>query len=168
MRRAELVTAAVMGLFSVWIMYLSQIPPLQIGWVPDKGPGSGAFPFWLAAAMLICSGFIFLRGWQRKTPQSQSDQPFMERSTLWLIGFSTVAIFLLLLLTHYVGAYVAIFLFLLAYLRVLGGHRWITALVIAVVTPVVLFFFFEAGMKILLPKGVTEPLFFPLYRLFVY
>ena len=39
---------------------------------------------------------------------------------------------------------------------------------IALVTPVAVFLFFEGGMKILLPKGITEPLFFPLYKLVVY
>jgi len=29
-------------------------------------------------------------------------------------------------------------------------------------------FLFESGMKILLPKGATEPLFIPLYKMFVY
>jgi hypothetical protein len=31
---------------------------------------------------------------------------------------------------------------------------------------VALFFFFEVTLRILLPKGVTEPLFFPLYATF--
>jgi hypothetical protein len=30
------------------------------------------------------------------------------------------------------------------------------------------FFLFESGMKILLPKGYAEPLFIPLYKIFVY
>ncbi len=43
-----------------------------------------------------------------------------------------------------------------------------TALCIAVITPVAIFLFFEGGMKILLPKGASEPLFLPLYKIFVY
>jgi putative tricarboxylic transport membrane protein len=35
-----------------------------------------------------------------------------------------------------------------------------------VLTPIVVFFFFEATLKILLPKGITEPFFFPLYAMF--
>lgn len=168
MRQAELATAAILGGFSIWIMYLSQIPPLEISWVPSKGPGSGAFPFWLAGAMLICSVVIFVRGWQGKSAAGRSTEPFVSRESAFLIVFSLSAIFMMLLITQYLGAYVGIFLFLLAYLKVLGKHRWSTTLAIAIATPVTVFFFFESGMKILLPKGLTEPLFFPLYRMFVF
>jgi hypothetical protein len=37
---------------------------------------------------------------------------------------------------------------------------------LVICTPVFLFFFFEVTLKILLPKGVTEPLFTPLYAIF--
>jgi putative tricarboxylic transport membrane protein len=36
----------------------------------------------------------------------------------------------------------------------------------ALCTPVALFFFFEVTLRILLPKGVTEPWFYPLYATF--
>ena len=168
MRRAELIVAALFAAFSVYVMYLSQIPPLQIGWVPEKGPGSGAFPFWLGGVMLILSAIIFLRGWRGQTPQGASSEPFIDSAVLQPVALTVVGIFGMLAITHWLGAYVAIPLFMIFYIRVLGGHSWITTLIIAVVTPVVVFLFFEGGMKILLPKGITEPLFFPLYKLVVY
>ena len=33
-------------------------------------------------------------------------------------------------------------------------------------TPIMMFFFFEVTLKIMLPKGVSEPLFLPLYAKF--
>lgn len=165
MRRAELIVAVVLGLFSLTIMYMSQIPPLEIGWVSRKGPGGGAFPFWLAAGMLVCCAAIFFRGWTGKTPQSVSTEPFMDRFTLKMVSVSVGAIFFMLLGTHYIGAYASILLFLLFYLRFVGRHGWITTVAISVLSPVVLFFFFEGAMKIIFPKGITEPLFYPLYRL---
>jgi len=168
MRRAELVMAAALGLFSLYLMYLSQIPPLEIGWVPLKGPGSGAFPFWLSLAMLVTSGVIFVRGWRRITPQSQSDEPFLNPYAFKLTATASIAIFAMLFLTAYVSAYVAIFLFLLFFIRFVGRHAWSTSLAVSVLFPVAVFFLFESGMKILLPKGYIEPLFYPLYRMFVY
>ena len=38
---------------------------------------------------------------------------------------------------------------------------------LAVVIPVVIFYFFEITLKIILPKGITEPLFLPLYKIFL-
>ena len=59
------------------------------------------------------------------------------------------------------------FLFLLFYIRFVGRHSWLLTGVLAVASPIFLFFFFEALLKILLPKGYSEPLFYPLYQ-FIY
>jgi hypothetical protein len=167
MRRAELVMAVGLGLFSLYLMYLSQVPPLQIGWVPRKGPGSGAVPFWLSLGMLISCVFIFLRGYLRITPQGRSDDVYMDATAIRQFAISAGAIFMMLLLTEYIGAYFAILLFMLFYIRTVGGRSWALSLLVSVLFPVGVFFLFEAGMKILLPKGYAEPLFIPLYRLFV-
>ena len=58
MRVAELVMAAVMALFSLYLMWKST--ELPIGWLPGRGPGGGAFPFWLSAGMLICCGAVIV------------------------------------------------------------------------------------------------------------
>ena len=57
--------------------------------------------------------------------------------------------------------------YLAFYMRVMGRHRWPTAAAIALVTPVIAFFFFEIALNITLPKGYTEPLFYPLYDIFL-
>ena len=64
------------------------------------------------------------------------------------------------------GAYVALPLFLLWYLRIFGGHGWTLTLSLTILTPIATFLFFEAVLKMLLPKGITEPLFLPLYAIF--
>lgn len=168
MRRAELAMAAALGLFSLYLMYMSQLPPLEIGWVRLKGPGSGAFPFWLSFGMLLSSAWIFVRGWRRITPQSQSDEPFLNPYAFKLFATTSIAILAMLVLTNYISAYAAIFLFLLFFIRFVGRHRWTTSIAVSALFPVGVFFLFEAGMKILLPKGYIEPLFYPLYRIFVY
>jgi putative tricarboxylic transport membrane protein len=168
MRRAELIVAVLFAAFSIYIMYLAQLAPLEIGWVPQKGPGSGAFPFWLGAAMLVLSVAVFVRGWRGLTLQGRSTAPFIDRALLPPIALTVLGILAMLAITHWLGAYVAIPLFLIFYIRFLGGRSWTTTLLIALITPVVVFLFFEGGMKILLPKGITEPLFFPLYKLVVY
>ena len=168
MRRAELVMAAALGLFSLYLMYMSQIPPLEIGWVRLKGPGSGAFPFWLSLIMLITCVVIFVRGWRRMTPQSQSDETFLSPYAFKLFATTSLAIFAMLFLTTYISAYLAIFLFLMFFIRFVGRHKWSTSVAVSALFPIGIFFLFESGMKILLPKGYIEPLFFPLYRMFVY
>jgi putative tricarboxylic transport membrane protein len=38
---------------------------------------------------------------------------------------------------------------------------------ISISTPIITFFFFEIALRIVLPKGYTEPLFYPLYDIFL-
>ena len=60
MRRAEIVTASLMAVFSVYLMWKSA--ELPIGWIPDEGPGGGAFSFWLSAVMLSAAFGRWLTG----------------------------------------------------------------------------------------------------------
>lgn len=165
MRQAEFVMAFVMGVFSIYL--INKSAELPIGWVKGAGPGGGAFPFWLSVGMLLCCIAIGVRAWFRMTPESRSEEPYMDKATLKLFLTASLSIAAMLLGIHFVGAYVAIPLFLIFYIRFVGRHTWKTTAAISAITPVVTFLFFEAGLKILLPKGVTEPLFLPLYKIFL-
>ena len=70
-------------------------------------------------------------------------------------------------LIHVIGVYGAVPLFLVFYIRFLGGHSWTTTGALAVSTPVAAFFFFEIALTKTLPKGFTEPFFNPLYDNFL-
>ncbi len=70
-------------------------------------------------------------------------------------------------LIHIIGVYGAVPLFLIFYIRFLGRHSWVITGALAVCTPIAAFFFFEIALKKTLPKGFTEPLFYPLYDIFL-
>lgn len=162
-RSAELLMAVLMGLLSVFLMWKSA--ELEIGWIPDRGPGGGAWPFWLSAVMLICCVVTVFRWWRKATPESRSTAEFMDKNTRRINYITVGSLVALLGLTHIIGIYFSIFLFLLFYLRFIGRHSWLLTGTLSVVSPVFLFFFFEAMLKILLPKGYSEPLFYPLYQI---
>ena len=165
MRRAEMITAALMALFSIYLMVKSA--ELPIGWIEDEGPGGGAFSFWLAAVMLLCCVFIAINWFRRKSPQSVSDEEYMDsaaRKKFLLVGGGVTA---MIALVHFVGMYGAILVFLIYYIRFLGRHTWPTTMMISISAPVVTFFFFDVAMRIVLPKGYLEPLFLPLYDIFL-
>jgi hypothetical protein len=164
MRKAELVMAVVMGLFSAYLMWKSA--ELPIGWIPEEGPGGGAFPFWLAAGMLICCIWIIVRWLRRSSTVAASTDKYMDSQTLRIFLLVAGSLTVMIGLIHIVGVYVSIPLFMVFYMRFMGGHRWLPTGVIAMMTPIVAFFFFEISLKITLPKGFTEPLFYPLYDIF--
>ena len=165
-RTAELVMAILMALLSIAFMVKSA--ELNIGWVPERGPGSGAWPFWLATGMLICCIATIVRWFKRATPESRSLDIFIPSSALTMVVLTVVALALLLLLTPWISIYLALMLFLVFYLRVMGGHSWAMTIAITIAMPVVVFCLFEWALTISLPKGVSiieETLFYPLYDL---
>ncbi len=165
MRVAELAMAVVMAIFSLYLMWKST--ELPIGWIPEEGPGGGAFPFWLSFGMLLCCLAIIARWALRQSAPSRSLESFMtlETSKMFVLVAGSLAV--MIGLSHIIGVYGAIPLYLVFYLRVLGRHSWLTTGALAVSTPVVAFFFFEIALKKTLPKGFTEPLFYPLYDIFL-
>ena len=72
-----------------------------------------------------------------------------------------------LILIEVAGFYAAILAFMIYYIRFLGRHSWWATLSIAVGLVVTCFFFFDIAMRIVLPKGLSEPLFIPLYEIFL-
>ncbi len=165
MRRAEIVTAGLMAALSVYFMWKSA--ELPIGWIPGEGPGGGAFSFWLAAGMLACCVWTMINWARRTSPPSQSSEPFMDafaRNKFVLVG-GGVAV--MIGLVHVVGMYGAIPLFMIYYIRFLGRHSWPVSLAIGLSAPIVIFFFFDVALRIILPKGYLEPLFYPLYDIFL-
>ncbi len=165
MRVAEFVMALVMALFSLYLMWKST--ELPIGWIPDEGPGGGAFPFWLSLGMLVCCLWMLVRWVTRKSPPSRSTEPYMTPRTLKLFLLVAGSLAVMIGLIHIIGVYGAVPLFLIFYVRFLGGHSWVITGSLAVCTPIAAFFFFEIALKKTLPKGFTEPLFYPLYDIFL-
>ncbi len=164
-RVAELAMAILMGVFSLYLMVKSA--ELPIGWIPDEGPGGGAWPFWLSVMMLLCCVGIIVNWVRRKGKIATSEETYIERGTLIDVGLVTLALVVTVGLFSFIGVYGALPLFLIFYLRFMGNHSWKLSTSFAVLLPIVTFFFFEITLKITLPKGFTEPLFYPLYRIFL-
>jgi hypothetical protein len=163
MRTVELCVAGALALLSIFFMsYAAELP---IGWEAASGPGGGAMPFWLSLVMLGCAVAVFAREY-RAPPQGFAEPGFVHPDAVSQLVATGVAILIVVALFDVLGAYVAIPAFLLGYLRVIGGHSWLQSITVALVTPVAMFFFFEVALQTLLPKGVTEPLFLPLYAMF--
>lgn len=165
MRRAELLMALAMGVFSAYLMWKSS--ELPTGWIDGEGPGGGAFPFWLSAIMLVCCVWTVVRWFRRATPESRSTDTYFDKRTLALFLLVVGALVAMVWLIGYIGVYGAVPLFFVFYMRVIGRHSWIQTASLALITPIVTFFFFEILLHITLPKGMTEPLFYPLYDIFM-
>ena len=163
-RTAELLMALMMGLFSIYLMYKSA--ELPIGWIEEEGPGGGSWPFWLSSIMLISCGGILYNWFRKKGPVATSTKVYIESHVLGDVLSVAVALIITVGLFSFVGIYGALPLFLIFYIRFMGKHTWRLTGILAVAIPVFIFYFFEITLKIILPKGITEPLFLPLYKIF--
>jgi len=161
----ELIMGFVMLGFSVYQAIKSM--ELPIGWIKGEGPGGGAFPFWLSVGMIICCVAIIVNWFRGKSPLSQSTEEYMSPAALRQFAIGAGALTVTIFLFHIVGVYAALPIYLFFIMRVQGRHSWFQIGAIALVTIVVTFLFFEIALNITLPKGVTEPLFYPLYDIFM-
>ncbi len=163
MRFAEICMALIMAVFSIYLMWKST--ELPIGWIEGEGPGGGAFPFWLSAGMLACCIVISINWYRRKSVPSRSQAPFMDKETFQLFFVVSAALTVMIGLIHVIGVYFSLPLFLAFYMRYLGQHSWRLISSFAILAPVITFMFFEVALTKTLPKGLTEPLFYPIYDL---
>ena len=114
MRRAEIITAFILGLFSLYFMWKSGEPP---SWNPDVGrfknigfddsgtPGSGFWPFWLGMIMFVCCLWISINWILKKSPASKSTEPFLDnfgRKNLFVVSIGLLGF---LGVIHIIGFY---------------------------------------------------------------
>lgn len=163
MRLGEIVTAGILALFSIFLMVESA--KLDIGYISGEGPGGGAWPFWLSAIMLVCTGFIAFNWYRKTSPPSRSEDPVLDEfgvKNLILVGGGLLGFIALI---NIISMYGAMALFLIYYVRFLGRHSWWLTLILAIALPIAFFFFFEGLMRITMPKGLdfTEPFYNVLY-----
>lgn len=152
-RTAEFLMGIGMFVFSLSLMWSVYADGLNIGWVEERGPGAGVWPFWLSFGMALSSLWTLLRWYQGTTPESRNSGDYIDRTSLPLVVISFVALTVMIFLVTIVGTYISIFLFLGFYMRVLGGHSWRLTATMCVGAVIFIYFLFEWQLTKYLPKG---------------
>jgi putative tricarboxylic transport membrane protein len=148
MRTADIIAASL--LTALGVLVLAEAIRLGFRWGPD-GPQSGFFPFWLAVILIAHSIAVVVRAWRK-----HSETPFVSREQLRSVLTVALPAAIMVLLTQFIGLYVASALYLGFYVRRVGRHSWMTALGLAVCVPVITFVVFERWFLVPLPKGPLE------------
>jgi putative tricarboxylic transport membrane protein len=148
MRTADLTTALILiagGALVIWDSLR-----LGIGWGTD-GPQSGFFPFWLAALLIASCVAIALQARRRA-----SRAPFVTRAQLKPVLSTLLPATGFVVLTQFIGLYVAAMLFMGFYMRWIGRYGWIPVALLSVLFPVLTFVVFEKWFLVPMPKGPLE------------
>ena len=130
MRIGEIVMAIALALLSLAIMWKSGERPdwsgephfANIGFGDDGAPQGGFWPFWVSTIMFVCSVWVFVNGLLRRSPPSQSDEPYLDWYGIEILLKVAIPVFLLVLLTGFISMYGAMMLFLFYYIFFLGRH----------------------------------------------
>jgi hypothetical protein len=173
MRIGEMAMAIVLALLSLGIMWKSGERPdwsgeprfSNIGFGDDGAPQGGFWPFWVCAIMFVCSIWVFVNGLLLRSPQSRSDEPYLDSHGVGILLKVAVPVFLLVLLTGIISMYAAMMVFLFYYIFFLGRHGLLLSLSLAFVLPFWMYLFFDITMTRTLPKGslwVDDTIYTPL------
>jgi hypothetical protein len=164
MRRAEFVTAIILGLLSAYLMWKSGEGPEwdteYVHWsnigvnIDGSGPGKGFWPFYLALGMLVSCIWIIVNTIRRTSPPSQSDEPFMDAYAKKMLLFVGGGLIGFLLLVEWFSMYFGIAIFMFYYMMFLGRHPLFLSIVTSLVVPFWLYLFFDIVMTKIQPKGM--------------
>jgi hypothetical protein len=143
------VAQAVLIVISAYIFLESR----SLGIWTDGGPGPGFFPLVLSIALAALSVVWFIQT-RRDASEAKPGENHLGRQA----AITTASLILLASLLNVLGFQLALLLFLLFHLRVMGRVRWVTSLAVAVLGSVGAFHLFNDLLMVSLPVASVPPL----------
>jgi Tripartite tricarboxylate transporter TctB family len=129
---------------------------LGSSWTTD-GPGSGYFPFYIGLILVICSlGILF----QSTMGKGKDTGTFVDREQLGRVTSVFVPAVVYVLVTQFLGLYVASAIYITLFMVILGKYSWLKSGLLGVGVMAFFFVMFEVWFKVPLYKGKLEPLAF--------
>ena len=160
-KRAEITVAVILALCSLALMFKSA--QNRISWSAEENMGAGFLPFYLSLGMLICTVITITKFILKKSPQSTNNEPFIDPEAFKFVSVTLISLVVLVFAIGYLGIYFSLIFFLAFYLRYFSDKSNSFIFSFSITTPILTFLFFEWLLKIPLPQGISEPLFYPVY-----
>ena len=122
----------------------------------STGPQAGYFPFYLSVILGAASLYGLVAAFlsRRKAPET-----FVTRAQLRRVMAVFVPTLLFCLATQYLGLYVASFLLIAGFMRLVGKIALWRSLLTAFVITAVMFVTFDIAFDVIMPKGPLEAAF---------
>ena len=149
-RTADIIVAVI--LMAVGLLVTAEALRLGAGWGLE-GPKAGFFPF-LMSVLVVGGTIIIIRQAIRGTASVKGDKRFVLPGGLRPVITVFVPAALMVVLTEIVGLYIAAMIYLIGYIRWIGGYRWTTVLPIGILIPVAFYIVFDRIFLIPLPMGL--------------
>jgi hypothetical protein len=126
-----------------------------IAW-DSTGPQAGYFPFYLSVILAGASLYGLVTAFLARKEASET---FVTRAQLWRVMAVLVPTLLFCLATQLLGLYVASFLLIAAFMRMVGRIALWKSLLTAFLFTVIVFVTFDIAFDVIMPKGPLEAAF---------
>jgi putative tricarboxylic transport membrane protein len=150
---AEVIVAV--AIFLVGVVMMMDSYRIGMGWAPE-GPQAGYFPFRTGAIISISSVVVFLRAFFGK---NRNHELFVSWDRFKQVLCVLIPTVFYVLVTQFVGIYVASAVFIGGFMRAMAGFSWLKVILVSVGISAALFYMFEIQFMVPLPKGPLESLF---------
>jgi putative tricarboxylic transport membrane protein len=125
---------------------------LGAGWGME-GPRPGFFPF--SMALLVVFGCVMvMRQALKGTSSLKGAKPFVPAGAMKPVLTVLIPACGMVLLTEVVGLYIAAMIYLTGYIRIVGGFRWRTVLLVSILIPLISYWVFDKVFLIPMPMGM--------------
>ena len=126
-----------------------------IAW-DSTGPQAGYFPFYLSVILGSASLFGLVTA---LLARKEASETFVTRAQLWRVTAVFVPTLLFCLATQFLGLYVASFLLIAAFMRMVGRIALWKSLLTAFLFTAIMFVTFDIAFDVIMPKGPLEAAF---------
>src|SRR5579871_345020 len=126
-----------------------------IGW-DETGPQPGYFPFYLSVILAAASLYGLIAA---LLSHKDALETFVTRAQLRRVMAVFVPTFLFCLVTQFLGLYVASFLLIGGFMRLIGKIAWWKSLLTAFLFTALMFVTFDIVFDVIMPKGPLEAAF---------
>lgn len=146
---------ASIAIFFIGVVMIVDNYKLGAGWAPD-GPEAGYFPLRVGGILCAAAATVFFKALFGK---NRNREIFVSWERFRLVLLVLVPTIVYVLVTQFIGIYVASIIFIAAFMRVMDKRSWLKVLLISVGVSAALFWLFEIQFMVPLPKGPLEALF---------
>ena len=126
-----------------------------ISW-DSTGPQAGYFPFYLSVILVGASLYGLVAAWLSR---KEAVETFVTRAQFRRVMAVFVPTLLFCLATQFLGLYVASFLLIAGFMRMVGRIAWWKSLLTAFVFTAAMFVTFDIAFDVIMPKGPLEAAF---------
>jgi len=125
---------------------------LGSGWGME-GPKAGFFPF-LMAVIAVAGCLVVIRQAMKGASSVKGSARFVPAGGMIPVLTVFIPACGMVLLTEVIGLYIAAMIYLAGYIRIVGGFRWRTVLLVSIPVPLVFYWLFEKIFLIPMPVGM--------------